>query len=690
MKKSLNFILFFCVVLVVLGLFFKSPESWSKKISLEVLDLFPQGNERMWVDLQYKFNNSKIIYVSKKDSKNFEDFLQEVSHLPNVSGIRKDFRPNKFFQDFLKKNYFYSGVLKNNNMDPKTMAESLIEMASSSDFNPFDPLKIIQIPNISKDFVFDLDSYVIVEMKSSDASRVHALYKDFVPLVEKYHIKHYFSPLFLSVENPQLIMDEVNKLMIFSAGFFLILYFVILRMPFLTFNMIATILLSNLIAISALLLIYPSVSIMSLSFGLGVSNICIDYMMHHHFLRFYTQGKFKFNSAVFYGFITTIVGFFVCLFVPFPLLNQLALYAIINLGIAYVCFAFLYQKIGFSEPRIYAKIEKISYNHIPSFYFLILSVVMLGVMSMKVSADLNLEKLDYQNKEMNAQRDYFAPLQEDQKPYLFYALSIDSLIAKAKEIEEVLATPLALAILPTKSEIKMRERYYKSMAFYDFKKRFGDALYRVKQSDPNLAQMLSHAYENIPKFQGDLSLANLSLMGFTIIKSNAQYYTQEYTQNLEKLKHLSGVNIDQTQDLIGEITQGIYAPMVSILGLAFIAMVILLAISTRGDFFNALTFLIFPISTIMFYLSLTSPINIMHLFAMLIVVVVGVDYGIYHTREGRAFGARSAILFSTLTTLFSFGFFLFSNTRALSSFGEVICLGMMCLLVLIFLQKDRA
>ena len=76
----------------------------------------------------------------------------------------------------------------------------------------------------------------------------------------------------------------------------------------------------------------------------------------------------------------------------------------------------------------------------------------------------------------------------------------------------------------------------------------------------------------------------------------------------------------------------------------------------------------------MCYLSLRSAVNIMHLFALLIVVVVGVDYGIYHTREGRVEGARSAILFSTLTTLFSFGFFLFSQTRALNSFGEVICL----------------
>lgn len=689
LRKSLNFILFLFVGIVALGVFFSSPQEWSKKISLDVLDLFPNGNEREWIDLQRKFSDSKLIYVSKKDADRFEEFLKEVALLPNIAVVHQSVGPNTFFQDFLSRNYFYTGVLRPNQMEPSQMAQSLIEAASNPNFNPYDPLGIIQIPKITKDFIYKGEPYVIIEMKSSDAVKVHLLYQEFVPLAEKYGIKHYFSPLFMSVENPQLVMDEVNILMAFSAGFFLLLYFVILRMPFLTLNMIATILLSNLVAISALLLIYPKVSIMSLSFGVGISNICIDYMMHHHFLGFYTLGRFKFNSAVFYGFITTLVGFFVCLFVPFPLLNQLALYAMINLGVAYLCFGFLYQKIGFASPRMYQKIEEISFNCISPFYFLLLSVILVGVMFFRVSADFDLSKLDYQNIAMNKQKDFFTPLQEQEKPYLFYASSINGLIAKAKEINQALPTPLALAILPTKAEIKKRERYYKSMSFYDFMKRYDEALYQIGKSDSHLAQTLSYAYKNIPKFQGTLNYDELSIMGFTIIKEKNKYYAQGYTVDLERLEHISDVNISQTQDLIAKITEGIYAPMVSILGLAFVAMVILLAISTKGEFFNALSFILFPFACVMCYLSLSTPINIMHLFALLIVVVVGVDYGIYHTREGRVLGARSAILFSTLTTLFSFGFFLFSNTRALSSFGEVICLGMACLLVLIFLQKDR-
>ena len=688
LRKSLNFVLFLFVGVIALGVFFSSPHEWSKKISLDVLDLFPRGNEREWVDLQRKFSDSKLIYVSKKDARDFDGFLKKVASLPNIAVIHQGLKPNAVLQDFMSKNYFYIGNLKPNKMDSSQMAQALIDSASSPNFNPFDPLGMIQVPKVSKDFVYQNEPYVIIEMKSSDAIRVHLLYKDFVSLAKEYGIKHYFSPLFMSVENPQLVMGEVNILMMFSGAFFLILYFVILRLPLLTLNMIASILLSNLIAFYTLLMVYPSVSIMSLSFGVGISNICVDYMMHHHFLGFYSQGRFKFNSAVFYGFITTLAGFFICLFIPFPLLNQLALYAMINLGIAYLLFGFLYQKIGFTSPKMYQKLEEISLNCISPFYFLLLSVILMGVVVFRVSADFDLSKLDYQNVEMNKQKEFFAPLQEE-KPYLFYASNLNALIAKAREIDQTLDTPLALAILPTKEEIKKRERYYKSMSFYDFMKRYDEALYQVGKSNSHLAQTLSYAYKNIPKFQGILTYDTLSAMGFTIIKEKDKYYAQGYSKDLHKLEHIPEINVSQTQDLIAEITEGIYAPMVSILGLAFIAMIILLAIGTRGEFFNALSFILFPFACVMCYLSLSTPINIMHLFALLIVVVVGVDYGIYHTREGRVLGARSAIFFSTLTTLFSFGFFLFSSTRALSSFGEVICLGMGCLLILIFLQKDR-
>lgn len=689
MRKLQNFLLLL-VVLVVGALVYEWGKiDYKSKISLEVLDLFPQSQEREWVDLHRKFGDSKFIYVASEDSKSFDEFLKEVLFLPNIKTIHRKIEPNATFKDFIANNYFYLGEFKANSQSSTQMAQTLLQNSQLPSFNPFDPLSLISIPSIHRDFFLQGVPYVIIEMKDSDALSVHNLYKDFVPLAQKYHIKHYFSPLFMSVENPQLVLDEVNVLMGLAGAFFLVLYFVILRMPFLTFNMIATIIFSNIIAILVLIYTFPQVSIMSLSFGVGISNICIDYMMHHHFLYYYQNKKIKFNTSVFYGFLTTLIGFFVCLFVPFPLLNQLSLYAIINLSVAYLIFAFMYQSIGFAKPKFYHSLKKITFPHFPVIILLFLSLIAGGVAFTHLKADFDLSKLDYQNKEMNEQKDYFSPLSQNYTPYLIFAPSLDLLIAKAREINRIdPSNPVALGILPTKSEVKKRERYFKSMSFFDFTKRYKDALYELERSDKTLSQTLAMSYRYIPSWQENLNLQTLQSLGFFILLYKGQYYIQAQSTDIAKLKHLQGVNLTQTQEYISTITGSIYAPMVSILTLAFVAMIILLALSTRGEFLNALTFILFPFCSVMLYLSLTTPINIMHLFALLIIVVVGVDYGIYHTKEGNALGATHAILFSTLTTLFSFGFFLFSKTRALSSFGEVIVLGMSCLLFLIFFQKD--
>lgn len=689
MRKLQNF-LFFILVLVAGGCIVEfGGIDWKQKVSLEVLDLFPQSQERELVDLHRKFGDSKLIYVAQNDEKDFESFLKEVAFLPNVKAIKRSVEPNSLLKDFIAKNYFYLGDFKANDEQSQQMATSLLQNSQTPNFNPFDPLNLITLPSLNQDFSLQGRPYAVIEMQSSDAQRVHQLYQEFVPLAQRYHITHYFSPLFMSVENPQLVLDEVNILMAFACGFFALLYFLILRMPFLTFNMIATLIFSNVIAVLILIYVFPQVSIMSLSFGIGISNICIDYMMHHHYLMYYQRGKIVFNSSVFYGFITTLIGFFVCLFVPFPLLNQLSLYAIINLGVAYVIFAFMYQSIGFAKPKFYTFLSKITFPFMPAIFILLFSLIAGALAFYEVKADFDLSKLDYQNKEMNAQKEYFSPLSEDKSPYLIYAPSLDSLIAKAREISKIDPNnPMVLSLLPTKAEIKKRERYFKSMSFFDFSKRYKEALYDVEKMDKNLAQTLSMSYRYIPAWSEKLDLQTLNALGFFIISYKGQYYYQAYTPDLSKLKHLSGVNIEQTQDLIAQITGSIYAPMVSILTLAFIAMVILLAISTRGEFLNALSFILFPFCTVMLYLSLTTTINIMHLFALLIIVVVGVDYGIYHTKEGDTLGAKHAIFFSTLTTLFSFGFFLFSKTRALSSFGEVIVIGMLCLSFLIFFQRD--
>ena len=129
--------------------------------------------------------------------------------------------------------------------------------------------------------------------------------------------------------------------------------------------------------------------------------------------------------------------------------------------------------------------------------------------------------------------------------------------------------------------------------------------------------------------------------------------------------------------------------MFVVLGIALCAMLITIAISAKGAFLECAIFVLFPLSSALCVISLHTPLNILHLFGLLILVVVSVDYGIYATKEGLNLRTMHAIFFSAITTGVSFGILMLGNTKAIVSFGEVLFVGMMCILALLFLLKKK-
>lgn len=684
--KNKNLFLFLLICLGALTLAYQL--DFKQKISLEVLDLFPHTKERSWIDLYRKIGDSGAILVAQnphQSKQEFEAFLAQVQLLPNVQSIITADSTRLKLEHFIWRHYFFLGHLDRSKKTVSEIKDQLLQNQIS--IHPIDPLGIIKFPNLDSSMLLHNQPYAIIKINDTNASSVHQLYEAFVSLAQRFKIKHYFSPLFVDVQNPQLILKEVNTLTLVALAFFVILYFLILRIPLLTFNSIITILMSNIIAIFSLFFIYSKVSIMSLSFGIGISNICIDYMMHHHFLGFYKHKKITFNTSVFYGFLTTIIGFMICLFVPFPLLNQLALYAMINLTIAYICFSFFYQTIPFAPPKFFSIISKLHHPILPSWLILLISLSagIYGIQS--VQQDLDLSKLDYQNQEFEQRKRFFAPL-ISQNVFLIQAKSIDSLIERAKKIAQIDPNSVGpLGIFLTQNEVKSREQYYKSLSFVRQKDRFRKALHQVQIDDPQLKQKLKESY-SILSTPPQFTLQVLKDLGITILKEGEYFYFQGHTQDLSSISHFDWILTQQPQELMQQITNSVFFPMVSILILAFIAIVLLLLILSGKRFLDSLTFIFFPISCIILYLSLTTPLNIMHLFALLLIVVVGIDYGIYHIKEQHSTGAKHAMIFSTLTTLCSFGFFILSKTKALNSFGSVIVIGMTCLLIIVFFQKD--
>ena len=637
-------------------------------------------------------------------------------------------------------------------------------------FHPSDPLQLL-ILQTPKPYIFVAKDYgymAIVTMKDVKSESVKETLEGFARIATEYPNIRYFSQNFMSVENLGLILNEVNFLLSFATLAFITLYFVIIRIPLLTLNTICTLITANIIAILVVSSVYPKVTIMALSFGMGISNIAIDYMMHHNFFNLYVSAKKVFNRPVFYGYITTIIGFSACLFIPFPLLSQLSLYAIISLTLCYISFAFMYPKIDFSKPRLFPKLAQIRFQKVSSYTFLGLSLCAFVFAFMFLRLDFDLSKLDYQNKRMQNERTFFTNAQNNTTQILLSSSSLDSLIALARDLQDFLHTNNAktfipLSLLPTQSQMDLNAKFIESKLVADNKAALLQSLPHLRtkilqilnedsiDEDMSLEDKMAFIDELFAMFKesymlGDkpqLSLENLSHMGFNIVvedidstmqskdihkdssliesKDSTQSSTKRFyylaivnnsdldyiktfskqlenaeslesikdsNTNMQQLKNTeSSIEMRGLQHIMDNITDTIYKPMLIVLAIALCLMICMLFITAREAFLDSVVFVLFPLACTLCVIAAHSTLNIMHLFALLILVVVSVDYGIYSVKEGQNLRTAHAIFFSVLTTGVSFGILIISKTKALNSFGEVIFVGMLCILALLILHR---
>ena len=89
-------------------------------------------------------------------------------------------------------------------------------------------------------------------------------------------------------------------------------------------------------------------------------------------------------------------------------------------------------------------------------------------------------------------------------------------------------------------------------------------------------------------------------------------------------------------------------------------------------------------------LAFTGTFTIAHLFMLFIMMLFGIDYGIYMSNE-KSFedGTKSAILFSIVDTFAGFGVLIFSDIEALHGMGLVSCMGTAAIFLLLMGRKSH-
>ena len=177
-------------------------------------------------------------------------------------------------------------------------------------------------------------------------------------------------------------------------------------------------------------------------------------------------------------------------------------------------------------------------------------------------------------------------------------------------------------------------------------------------------------------------------LGYEVLKKENKFYTIATINrdDIKLLTSITGVSLIEAKELIASTMQSMLKSLLFYLLLAFVSIVVIIAFIAKRRTLLALNFILFPVAMILLYLSFAQ-INIMHLFSIIIIIVAGIDYGIYVSQENSQ-ETNEAIFYSLLTSFSGFGILIFSNIGAIHSIGEVITVGIVSIFLLVLFLKN--
>ena len=391
-----------------------------------------------------------------------------------------------------------------------------------------------------------------------------------------------------------------------------------------------------------------------------------------------------------WAFLTTVLGFTMLSFVSFPLIAQLSVFALLSLSFSYFQFTFLYPYFQL-EPkpnRVKLSFDRGLKKILPVNGVFIFSLIAIVYASINMEFDYNLQNLDYDNKDLKAKQALIQDALPNRATLLIEAESLDLLITRVKALKKETPSLSSLADF-TLSQAEFEEKR-EALAQYDFVvlKR----LLEISAENSGFKKgYFSEAYKFVEKIPTEYqpSLEVFKTLGYEVIVREHLFYTIATLpkKELEKFSPVAGVSIIDTATLIGSSMGAMFKSLLLYLLLSFLAVVTIVLMIVREKSILALNFILFPIAVILLYLSFFQ-INIMHLFSIIIIIVAGIDYGIYMSRENST-ETKEAIFYSLFTTFSGFGILIWSSIGAIHSIGEVITIGILAILILVLFLKNK-
>ena len=437
--------------------------------------------------------------------------------------------------------------------------------------------------------------------------------------------------------------------------------------------------------LSAVTFLFEDVSIFTLAFGSGIAMMAVDYFFHYYFHGYYAQ-KDKSRKKVFYAFLTTMSGFGILYFADFPLIQQLALFGITALAFSYFQFSFLFASWQFEPKEKRIRLRAISKGFVNSKVVLLVSILLLGFALSQLHFSGDLRQLDYQNDKLLTLQEQIKSGASDERAVLVYGSSVDALLVKMEGLQKESASFRSLAKINRSKE--GFDNYLETLEKIDFND-LREALDREATKIGFRKETFKGAYTFVDKVnytEPDLVIAKQ--LGFeTLQLDDGRWMSLAFIDASQSntLAYDDGLVLLEASTLLRKGVEDVLDQLVIIAGLTFGLITLLLIVLLKRRALVAMNYVLFPLSVIAMTLAIIGSFSVMHLFALIIVMVAAIDYGIYMSDAQEE--TDEAIYYAMLTTFAGFGIFVFSHIGALHHIGLVIALGIASTFMLQTVQK---
>jgi len=480
-------------------------------------------------------------------------------------------------------------------------------------------------------------------------------------------------------------------------------------------------------AASVCVLVFGQVHLITFAFGAGLVGVSIDYALHFICERQVASSEKVIRKIVLgllLGLFSSVAAYAVQAFTPFPGLQQMAVFSVVGLCASWLtvvlCFPLMVQKESKYAFSAMAKLDALRavFPRIEGRPVLIILIVIMTIISIQTILNSpnhdDIRLLQTSPPELIQQDQNVQKLLGGSSSSQFLLInesSLEACLQKEEQIVSVLENlttkgqllgyqALSQQLPSLKKQAENRElvnqlyqhqldSFYTKLGLSDDK--LTAARLALKQAEGHylapdvwLQQRESEAWQDLIVTSGDGSSHS------TIIRFKGSV-SDEAKQALVTLSNNdSGITyVDQVQNISDVIstyrTEVTYWILIAYLG---VFLVLLLRYKTQV-WRVVLPPLVASLFTLALLVQLESGLTLFHLMALLLVLGIGLDMGIFLTEAESSSHTWLAVSLSTYTSLLAFGLLALSNTPVLHQYGLTVLIGLVCVWLLTLIMRKK-